>query len=465
MSTTIPGPVVGTRISAEYAGQIARFAYFWAWPMVNMHNRLMSAKAIPAPGLAGGFLPVTPPNRLCMLRDYIDPSMRAIACPNQDLVYGQGFLDLEIEPVVIQIPDFGDRFWVYQAVDQRTDSFAELGAMYATQPGFYLLAHTDWDGPVPDGITEVFRCPTRIGATRPRLFMDDTVVDWVAIQPIINQINGYPLSEYDGHTKSVDWSRIPIYPVGPDHARDSETSWVDPETFFSTLPAVLDEVPPLAGEHSLYHQIRAMLDAARCDPDIDDAVTAAAHHSDRQLVAPLFEFSNYGLALPHHWTQVTNGAQFGTDYFTRTAVAKSSMFVNRSGETAYFYQDFDSDAARLTGGEPLFTHLSPESTSTCARLLVADRVQRAPLLPPQRTGPLLTGHEDPKPAAKRRRLADPVHRRPTAPMRRHPQLAARTGQRVLTPAARLLADRRDPRRALDASRRQESLRDIAHKMR
>lgn len=349
MSTTIPGPVVGTRISAEYAGQIARFAYFWAWPMVNMHNRLMSAKAIPAPGLAGGFLPVTPPNRLCMLRDYIVPSMRAIACPNQDVVYGQGFLDLEIEPVVIQIPEFGDRFWVYQAVDQRTDSFVELGAMYATQPGFYLLAHTDWDGPVPDGITEVFRCPTRIGAVLPRLFMDDTVVDWVAIQPIINQINGYPLSEYDGHTKSVDWSRIPIYPVGPDHARDSETSWVDPETFFSTLPAVLDEVPPLPGEHSLYHQIRAMLDAVRCDPDIDDAVTAAAHHSDRQLVAPLFEFSNYGLALPHHWTQVTNGAQFGTDYFTRTAVAKSSMFVNRSGETAYFYQDFDSDAARLTG--------------------------------------------------------------------------------------------------------------------
>jgi len=29
--------------------------------------------------------------------------------------------------VVVQVPEFGARFWVYQIVDLRTDSFAELG--------------------------------------------------------------------------------------------------------------------------------------------------------------------------------------------------------------------------------------------------------------------------------------------------------------------------------------------------
>jgi hypothetical protein len=39
-----------------------------------------------------------------------------------------------LSPVVIQVPDFGDRFWVYQIVDLRTDSFVQLGKMYGTTP-------------------------------------------------------------------------------------------------------------------------------------------------------------------------------------------------------------------------------------------------------------------------------------------------------------------------------------------
>jgi hypothetical protein len=38
-------------------------------------------------------------------------------------------------------------------------------------------------------------------------------------------------------------------------------------------------------------------------------------------VQPLFEFHNFGTALPGHWTTITNNADFGVDYFTRTAAA------------------------------------------------------------------------------------------------------------------------------------------------
>ena len=43
-----------------------------------------------------------------MLTDYISPNQDFIACPNQDVVYGGGFSALEKEPMVIQVPDFGD---------------------------------------------------------------------------------------------------------------------------------------------------------------------------------------------------------------------------------------------------------------------------------------------------------------------------------------------------------------------
>jgi hypothetical protein len=51
---------------------------------------------------------------MAMLTDYIDPAERAVACPNQDVVYGGGPLALDVSPVVLQVPDFGSRFWVYQ---------------------------------------------------------------------------------------------------------------------------------------------------------------------------------------------------------------------------------------------------------------------------------------------------------------------------------------------------------------
>ena len=135
---------------------------------------------------------MAPLNRLTMLTDYIAPEERLVACPNQDVVYGAGLLALDTSPVVIQVPDFGDRFWVYQVVDTRTDSFASLGKMYGTTPGFYLLVGPNWRGEMPKGITKVFRATTNTGNVIPRVFQDDTPADKLAIQDVLAGIMMYP---------------------------------------------------------------------------------------------------------------------------------------------------------------------------------------------------------------------------------------------------------------------------------
>ena len=76
-------------------------------------------------------------------------------------------------------------------------------------------------------------------------------------------------------------------------------------------------------------------------------MTEGAKEADEKLVKPLFQFRNYGQQLPHHWSTISNESAFGTDYFTRTAVAKSNILVNSPNETKYFYQDLDADGARL----------------------------------------------------------------------------------------------------------------------
>ncbi len=346
-SAAVPGPVPGTRITEAYARLLARDAYFWAWPMANIYNKRLAFGKAPEPGLLGGVLPFAPVNRMAMLTDYIDPAERAVACPNQDVVYGGGPFAFDVSPVVVQVPDFGGRFWVYQIVDLRTDSFADLGAMYDTKPGFYLLVGPTWKDEAPAGIAKVFRSGTNTGFFAPRVFQDDTPEDKRAIQDVINIIDAYPLAEFDGKMKKRDWSKLPHFPQ-PDSG-GAETKWVFPETFFDQLPLLLDDATPLAGEEPRYAALRELIAVAQRDPALKAAMIDEAKRADEELVAPLFEFRNYGIPLPHQWTTVNNGAAFGTDYFTRTAVGKSNILVNKPLETKYFYQDLDEAGQRLTG--------------------------------------------------------------------------------------------------------------------
>jgi hypothetical protein len=346
-ATIVPGPVPGTRITEAYARMVARDAYFWAWPMLNVYSRRLTFKDIPEPGLLGGTVPVAPPNRLSMLHSYVDPAERAVACPNQDVVYGFSILALDQEPVVVQVPDFGSRFWVYQVVDTRTDSFADVGKMYGTKPGFYLLVGANWHGTVPKGINGVFHAKTNTGVVIPRVFMDDTEQDRQAIQSVVNQIDVYPLSQFDGKTKQHDWSKNPTIPAPA--GGKGETKWVVPEKFVDELPLVLKDSPALPGEEVRYARILSVLDAAQKDPALKAAMIDEAKKAEAELVTPLLQFRNYGLPLGDHWTTQSNGAEFGTDYFTRTAVARSNIFVNKPNETKYFYQDLDRNGERLNG--------------------------------------------------------------------------------------------------------------------
>jgi hypothetical protein len=340
------GPDTRMKITEEYAKLVARDVYFWAWPMVNVYSRRLASANVPDIVMSGP-VPAAPLNRLGMLTDYIEPQERLVACPNQDVVYGVGVLALERSPVVIQVPDFGNRFWVYQLVDLRTDSFVQLGKMYATTPGFYMLVGPDWHGEVPKGITKVFRSSTNTGFVAPRVFQDDTPEDKRAVQSVLQQVLMYPLSEYDGTMKSKDWSKLQKIPSQSEG--NEEVRWVVPEKFFDELPAVLADAPPLPGEETRYAQVIAVLDAAKSDLNLKQAMVGAATEADKELVTPLFQFRNYGEQLPHHWSTISNEAAFGSDYFTRTAVAKSNIFVNSPNETKYYYQDLDAAGARLNG--------------------------------------------------------------------------------------------------------------------
>ncbi len=347
-AATLTQPAPTVLMHPAYAKAVGKLAYIWGWPLMNMFNRRKAITQAPEPGRLNGVLPCAPRGRLGMLNDYIDPAQNFIACPNQDVVYGLGFFSLDVEPVVVQVPDFGDRFWVYALYDARTDQFADLGKPYGSKPGFYLLAGPNWKGETPAGIAGVFRCSTEIANCIPRAFMDDTDEDRAAIQPVINQICAYPLTEFDGQMKTTDWSRAPTIP-GPQSAGGGETKWVVPDVFFDNFAEILDNVAPLPGEEALYAQFRQLLAVAERDPGIKAALTEAAKEAEAEVITPFHQWERNGHPAGAGWNRSTNNARWGVDYFDRTGTAKSNMFDNKPNETQYIYTDFDGDGAPLSG--------------------------------------------------------------------------------------------------------------------
>ena len=83
----------------------------------------------------------------------------------------------------------------------------------------------------------------------------------------------YPLAEYDGTMKSIDWNTIKKLPNAA--TGEQEIVWVPPEAFVDTLPTVLADAPPLPGEEARYAQVLAVLEAAKRDPKLKAAMTEA----------------------------------------------------------------------------------------------------------------------------------------------------------------------------------------------
>ena len=350
-ASNVTQPAAGISMHPGYARTIAQMAYVWGWPIVNMINRRAKITQAPHPGLLGGILPAAPRGQIGMLHDYIEPSETFVTCPNQDVVYGLGFFSLDEEPVVIQVPDFGDRFWVYALYDARTDQFGHLGKPYDTRPGFYLLAGPRWNGLKPAGITEVVRSSTALANAIPRVFQDDTPEDKKAVQSAIDQVVVYPLKDFTGEMKTIEWIKQPNIPVPSSEvdASGGETKWVIPEKFFDQFGDALAAADPLPGEEALYGQFRLLLDAASRDSELKKLLVATAVETDQKVIQPFFEWKHNGLPAGNGWNRSVNNAQFGVDYFNRTATSKSNMFENRPNETQYFYTDFDGAGGELNG--------------------------------------------------------------------------------------------------------------------
>jgi hypothetical protein len=84
-------------------------------------------------------------NSFVNIPEYPTADMKVVVRPNFDTLYSSGWLDLTKEPVIVSVPETGDRHYLLPMLDMWTDVFASPGwRTTGTEAGNFIVVPPGW---------------------------------------------------------------------------------------------------------------------------------------------------------------------------------------------------------------------------------------------------------------------------------------------------------------------------------
>ncbi|MCK5277350.1 MAG: DUF1254 domain-containing protein, partial [Cyclobacteriaceae bacterium] len=106
-------------------------------------------------------------NEMIHNRAFFEPGILS-GGPNRDGLYSFGWFDLNDEPIVVSLPDFDDRYFVWQMTSMYCHNFHNVGSYLREGPvekyraGYtFAMVGPDWQGEAPEGV-EIVTCPVNV---------------------------------------------------------------------------------------------------------------------------------------------------------------------------------------------------------------------------------------------------------------------------------------------------------------
>lgn len=181
----------------EYAYALGVTAYVHLFPW--MYNALLRWRWATAgvPGMAMSS-PVFAPNVLTHQRGLLDARYKDGGRPNSDTVYSGGWFDLTREPVIVEVPDFGSRYYSIELANFDADNFGYIGTRATgSKAGTFALVGPNWTGSLPSGVKAIDRAQTNWIMVLVRILVDGPE-ELATIHKLQDQIVLMPLSAYLG---------------------------------------------------------------------------------------------------------------------------------------------------------------------------------------------------------------------------------------------------------------------------
>lgn len=214
----------------ELAYSIGLQAYIDNFPMMDLYRTLWETSFDPDRGHDRTL------NEFFFFDRLITSDDDWVITPNEDTIYQRAFIDLRAEPVILVIPDMGERKFWFPIGDMHHDINANLSwDTIGSRGGAFALVPPGWHGVLPEGVTRV-DVDTPLVWTLGRFAVNgpDDVAAAAALQPLTALV---PLSQ---------WGRSEIArPVvgAADFPRLTRDDLTDGRSYFTTLNALLRLTP------------------------------------------------------------------------------------------------------------------------------------------------------------------------------------------------------------------------------
>lgn len=271
-------------------------------------------------------------------RQLLTPRNREVVSPNNDTLYDNAWLDLSKGPLLIDVPDMGERYWTLGFLDMWTNPFAYAGRRTTGNRAQRLFVHgPDWSGTLPDGVVPI-AAPGQDLWIIGRLLADADPADLAIAHELQDR---YAIRRADSPL-TLAWTRF-------DTAMDGRATEVPPVDLYRRIVrAVLRRNPaPAAQAHMLELLDRFDLrgDAPPPDGPADEALAQALGHIYGSLRQDT-QASDLGggWSLP---VLVRTG--YGNDYFTRARVARNLIGALGVEEAMYPVCEVDATGQALDG--------------------------------------------------------------------------------------------------------------------
>jgi len=325
------------------ADEIAVEAYVFGYPLV-----LMDATRRLATSVAHATTQRAPSNQFAHFRAYPDSTFTDRASPNADTLYSLAWLDLSRGPVVLSVPDMGNRYYLMPMLDAWTNVVAAPGTRTTgNSAGDFAIAGPGWSGRLPPKVTRI-DAPTNmawlVGRTETRGHSDYTAVRRIQERYGLRELDSLGRGYRPPNRQSVGPWVDALTPPATQVAR------MDAATFFARLNVLMASNPPTAADADAVARFSSVGIGAGLQIN-ESMITPALRAGVQGGRAKLFADSLQARGV------VVNGWEFapshtgacGTDYVWRAIAAMRNLGANLHADTVYARATSDAEGQPLTG--------------------------------------------------------------------------------------------------------------------
>jgi hypothetical protein len=346
-------PGANPNLTDDQIAAIAADGYLFGYPLVLMDMSRQVMTAVTKPNALHA-----PKNQFNVSLEFPTPAFTDVVAPNVDTLYSSAWLDLRQQPIVLGVPDTGQRYYLMEMLDGWTNVFASPGTRTSgNRARHFAILGPSWQGQLPAGV-QAIKSPTAmvwiIGRTK-----TDGPADYPAVRALKAKYALTPLSEYGS-------SYTPPPGVAVDPTLDTKTAPSDQVSrmpaaeFFARLARLMQDNPPAGADAPIMERLAqigvvpgAPFDLTPRQPAFAQAVERGVAGARSALVAE--SRKSHGTVV-NGWDMLTNLGRYGTDYPMRALVALLGLGANLPEDAVYPHAEVDDQGHTLTGANRYCIH-------------------------------------------------------------------------------------------------------------